>query len=67
MDSRSRTLLKSALWTLLGLVTMSLVGLVFTGSLALGGGMAAINAVLGFLCYLAYERVWAGIRWGRHV
>ena len=67
MDSRSRTLLKSTLWTLLGLVTMSLVGLVFTGSLALGGGMAAINAVLGFLCYLVYERVWAGIRWGRHV
>ena len=67
MDSRSRTLLKSALWTLLGLVTMSLVGLLFTGSLALGGGMAAINAVLGFLCYLVYERVWAGIRWGRHV
>ena len=67
MDSRSRTLLKSTLWTLLGLVTMSLVGLVFTGSLVLGGGMAAINAVLGFLCYLVYERVWAGIRWGRHV
>ncbi|GGB16231.1 DUF2061 domain-containing protein [Allosediminivita pacifica] len=67
MESRSRTLLKSVLWTLLGLVTMSLVGLVFTGSLVLGGGMAAINAVLGFLCYLVYERVWAGIRWGRHV
>ncbi len=67
METRSRTLLKSVLWTLLGLVTMSLVGLVFTGSLALGGGMAVINAVLGFLSYLVYERIWDGIRWGRHV
>ncbi|MGP6087107.1 DUF2061 domain-containing protein [Antarctobacter jejuensis] len=66
METRARTLVKSILWTLLGLVVMVGVGFAFTGSLAVGGGMAAINAVLGFLTYLVYERVWAGIRWGRH-
>lgn len=67
MDTRLRTLVKSVLWTLLGLVVMAVVGLIFTGSLLAAGGMAAINAALGFLSYLIYERIWAGIRWGRHV
>ncbi|SMX38064.1 DUF2061 domain-containing protein [Maliponia aquimaris] len=65
METRARTLVKSLIWTLLGLVVMALVGLAFTGSLALGGGMAAVNAVLGFVTYLAYERLWAAVRWGR--
>lgn len=67
METRARTLVKSGLWTLLGLVVMALVGLAFTGSLAVGGGMALINAVIGFLTYLVYERIWARIAWGRNV
>ena len=58
METRARTLVKSVLWTALGLVVMAGVGLAFTGSLAVGGG---------FLSFLVYERVWSGIRWGRHV
>jgi uncharacterized membrane protein len=67
METQARTLVKSVLWTLLGLVVMFGVGFAFTGSLATGGGMAIINAALGFLSYLIYERIWAGVRWGRHV
>ncbi|BBU58206.1 MULTISPECIES: DUF2061 domain-containing protein [Mameliella] len=67
METRARTLVKSVLWTALGLVSMAGVGLAFTGSLAVGGGMAVVNAVIGFLSYLVYERLWSGIRWGRHV
>ena len=65
METKQRSLVKALLWTLLGVVTMSLVGLYFTGSLAVGGAMAAVNACLGFLTYLVYERVWALVRWGR--
>ena len=65
METRARSLVKTVVWTLIGLVSMALVGLAFTGSLAVGGGMAVINACLGFVCYLIYERVWSGIRWGR--
>lgn len=64
-ETRGRTLLKAVLWNLLGLSVMALVGLALTGSFALGGTMAAINTALGFLCYIAYERLWARIRWGR--
>lgn len=65
METGARTLLKSVVWTLIGLVSMALVGLAFSGSAALGGGMALVNAALGFASYLLYERVWARIGWGR--
>ncbi|GAA4222131.1 hypothetical protein GCM10022290_19940 [Sagittula marina] len=67
METRQRTILKSVVWTLIGLFSMGVVGLLFTGSIAVGGGMALVNAIVGFLCYLIYERVWAGIRWGRQI
>lgn len=65
METRQRTTVKAILWTLLGLVVMACVGLAFTGSVALGGTMALVNAVLGFVTYLIYERIWAKIQWGR--
>lgn len=65
MDTRIRTLVKAAMWTLLGLVSMSLSGLWATGSLAVGGKIALINTVIGLVCYVIYERVWSTIRWGR--
>ena len=65
METPRRSLVKSVLWSCVGLVVMALVGFVFTGSLAMGGGMAVINAVLGFVMYLGYERLWAHVSWGR--
>ena len=44
---------------------MAAIGYLFTGSLAVGGTMALINAAMGFVTYLIYERIWAGIAWGR--
>ncbi len=65
METRKRSLVKAVIWNLIGLATMTLVGLVATGSAALGGTLAIVNTVVGFTCYLLYERVWAGIGWGR--
>ncbi len=65
METRSRTLVKAVVWNVLGLASMALVGLTLTGSIAVGGAMAAINCAIGFAVYLIYERVWAHIRWGR--
>ncbi|MDA7427975.1 DUF2061 domain-containing protein [Primorskyibacter aestuariivivens] len=67
METRQRTLVKGMIWIALGLVTMSLVGLLFTGSVAVGGTMALVNSAIGFVSYVLYERVWSGVRWGRHV
>jgi len=67
METRARSLVKSVLWTVLGICVMALVGIVFTGSLRTGGAMALINAGIGFVSYLLYERLWANIAWGRDV
>jgi uncharacterized membrane protein len=65
MDTRKRTFLKAILWNLLGLASMALVGFLMTGSVALGGGMALANTLIGLTCYIVYERVWSRISWGR--
>jgi uncharacterized membrane protein len=65
METRRRTLVKAIVWNLMGLCVMSLVGLAMTGSAAIGGAMAVVNTVIGLSMYVAYERVWSRIGWGR--
>ena len=50
----------------MGLAVMTLVGLIATGSAALGGALAVVNTAIGLTMYVAYERIWAGISWGRN-
>lgn len=65
METRQRTLVKAVLWNAIGLAVMAMVGLVMTGSAAVGGAMAAINTAIGLSAYIVYERIWARIGWGR--
>jgi len=65
MDSTKRTFTKAIFWQILGLFSMGAVGYYFTGSLRVGGFMALVNAAVGLTLYVAYERVWARIIWGR--
>ncbi|MCG7624493.1 DUF2061 domain-containing protein [Epibacterium sp. Ofav1-8] len=65
METRGRSLVKAVVWNVIGLVSMTLVGFLATGSVSAGGKMAAVNTALGFATYLIYERVWARISWGR--
>jgi uncharacterized membrane protein len=51
----------------MGLVVMTLVGLMATGSAAIGGTLAIVNTAIGLTMYVIYERIWAGISWGRNV
>lgn len=50
----------------MGLAVMTVVGLIATGSAAVGGALALVNTAIGVTLYVAYERVWAGIAWGRN-
>ena len=65
METRRRTVVKAIAWNLLGFLSMSLVGLAMTGSVAIGGTIAIVNTLIGLTCYVIYERIWAHIRWGR--
>lgn len=50
----------------MGLAVMTLVGLIATGSVAVGGAVAMVNTAIGLTMYVIYERIWAGIAWGRN-
>ncbi|WP_412555202.1 DUF2061 domain-containing protein [Shimia sp. MIT1388] len=65
MDTQKRSIVKAVIWNVIGIISMSVVGILATGSAALGGKMALINTGLGFSMYLIYERVWSRVRWGR--
>lgn len=65
METTRRAIAKAACWQLIGLAVMTLVGYLFTGSVSAGGRLAATSAATGMLCYVAHEKVWARIGWGR--
>lgn len=65
MDTQKRTLIKAIVWNIIGLATMLCVGFIATGSLSMGGTMAAINTVIGLSLYVVYERIWSRVTWGR--
>lgn len=66
METGKRTLVKTIVWQLIGLISMSIVGFVITGSLVSGGVLALVNTGVGVVMYISYERVWSRINWGRH-
>ncbi|WP_170366137.1 DUF2061 domain-containing protein [Ruegeria arenilitoris] len=66
METRRRSVVKAIIWNAMGLAVMTVVGLVATGSAAIGGALAVVNTAIGLTLYVIYERIWAGISWGRH-
>ncbi|WP_058280739.1 DUF2061 domain-containing protein [Ruegeria denitrificans] len=67
METRRRSVVKAVLWNAMGLLVMTLVGLIATGSVAVGGTLAIVNTAIGLTMYVIYERVWAKVSWGRNV
>lgn len=65
METKQRTIVKALVWALIGVISMSVVGFVVTGSWGASGSMAFINTVVGLTSYVIYERIWSGVRWGR--
>jgi uncharacterized membrane protein len=48
-----------------GLIVMTIIGYIFTGSAGEGGALALTSAVVGLVNYFLHERMWARVRWGR--
>lgn len=65
MDRTGRTFAKAFSWQLIGLITMTGLGTIFTGSAGIASGLALTSAALGTLCYIGHEKLWARITWGR--
>ncbi len=65
METSKRTLVKTVIWQIVGLISMSLVGFGITGSLVASGALALANTGVGIITYITYERIWSRINWGR--
>lgn len=64
MDTKTRLVAKAVTWQVSGLVTMSLIGFIFTGSIAASGGIAIAGSITGFAAYFLHEIAWAKVTWG---
>ncbi len=65
MENPKRLLAKSASWQATGLVTMTLLGAATTGSWQFAGSFALGSAAIGFVMFVAHEKLWASVPWGR--
>jgi uncharacterized membrane protein len=65
MDTAARILTKALTWQALGLISMTGIGYLFTGSFAAGGRIALVTTTLGFISYFLHELAWRNIGWGR--
>jgi uncharacterized membrane protein len=65
MEEKRRLVLKSVTWQLSGVVSMTLIGCIFTSSVSVSSGIAIVSSVTGFFFYILHEFVWSKIFWGR--
>lgn len=65
METNRRTLAKAVTYQVMGLVVMTLLGALFTGSFGAGGALALLSAAIGALGYILHEKLWAMVGWGR--
>ena len=65
MDTTKRLISKSITWQIAGLLTMTMIGFLFTGSFAASSGIAIMGSVAGFVSYFLHEMAWSKIKWGQ--
>jgi len=65
MDSTIRLFTKAVTWQVAGFFSMMLIGFLFTGSFAAGGGIAFVGSVAGFASYFVHEIAWSKVAWGK--
>ncbi len=65
METTRRIIAKAASWQTVGLVVMTAITYLVTGSVSEGGLIAVVGCACGMAMYVLHERVWANIAWGR--
>jgi uncharacterized membrane protein len=65
METNKRMIAKAMCWQVMGLIVMTLIGYIFTGSMSDGGALALTGAAIGMATYFLHEKIWARVSWGR--
>jgi uncharacterized membrane protein len=64
MESRKRSLVKSIVWRLLGIIILGIITWVFTKNLEVTTGVTLVFHSIRLVLYYVHERWWDGINWG---
>ena len=64
-DSPRRSIVKALTWQAVGLLVMTTITWLVTGSVTTGGAIALLGAATGMVTYVLHERLWAQVGWGR--
>ena len=64
METRSRSIVKTVSWRLIGSSAVLLISFLMTGSFALAGSIATIQLISNTILYFVHERIWNKIQWG---
>ncbi|OSM01362.1 DUF2061 domain-containing protein [Magnetofaba australis] len=65
MESRARSIAKTASWRILATMDTFLISWVITGSLKFAGGIASLEVFTKLALYYGHERAWSRVLWGR--
>ena len=64
-DTTKRTVIKTMTWRVLGTASTFFVSYLVTGSWSVSSGIAIIQMVVNTVLYLAHEKAWNAVRWGK--
>ncbi len=67
METPTRSLAKAVSWQVQGLLVMTALGYLHTGSLFAAASIAGSASLTGFVCFILHERAWSRVRWGTRI
>lgn len=67
IDTRARSLVKSVIWRILGIVLLGLIVYLITGNWAETGIITVTFHGIRVVMYYYFERGWERVSWGRNI
>lgn len=65
METTQRTILKAISWQSIGIIVMTAIGYIHTGSFGSAMSLAGSTLVLSSVIYIFHEKLWQRISWGK--
>lgn len=67
METTKRTIVKTISWQSLGIIVMSIIGYIHTGSLTTAISLASSTVLISSVTFIFHEKLWQRIAWGKLV
>ena len=65
-EIKSRSIFKGITWRITASLCTMILVFIFTGNFTVMMEVGAVEVIAKFTLYYLHERVWNGIKWGRH-